>query len=70
MEWVQIRSWHQVLTPTRVPDRYVTLCGRRALGPTVPGMPAGKSCEVCLRNAEWLRESEDDPAVAQVDPTT
>lgn len=36
---IRIRSWHLVLTPTRIPDRYRTLCGRNAFGPTVAEMP-------------------------------
>lgn len=49
IEWVRIRSWHAVLTPTRLPSTYKTLCGRRGSGDTVTGLPAGKSCESCLR---------------------
>lgn len=49
ISYVKIRSWHAVLTPTRVPDTYKTLCGRRASGDTVTDLPAGKSCEACLR---------------------
>jgi hypothetical protein len=47
--WVRIRSMHAILTPTRVPDRYVTLCGRTASGDTNDDLGAGKSCETCLR---------------------
>jgi hypothetical protein len=48
-EWVQIRSWHAVLTPTRVPNRYRTLCGRTAEGQAFHTLPVAKSCETCLR---------------------
>ena len=47
--YVKIRSWHAVSTATRVPNNYVTLCGRRANGALEPDLPAGKSCESCLR---------------------
>ncbi len=49
MTWVLIRSWHAVATPTRVPGRSRTLCGRNAFGTPVDELPAGKSCESCLR---------------------
>lgn len=49
IEWVQIRSWHAVATATRVANTYKTLCGRRASGAAEPELPAGKSCESCLR---------------------
>lgn len=49
-KWVFIRSWHAVRTPTRMFNTYVTLCGRRATASlTADELPAGKSCEVCLR---------------------
>ena len=50
--WVRIRSWHAVrLTlPTRA-GAYATLCGRLvpAHADTSDTLPAGKSCETCLR---------------------
>lgn len=49
MTWVLIRSWHAVLTPTRVSGRYRTMCGRTAFAEPVDDLPAGKSCETCLR---------------------
>jgi hypothetical protein len=49
MIWIRIRSWHGVLTPTRVPNSYRTLCGRTAHGTPADDLPAGKSCESCLR---------------------
>lgn len=54
--WIRIRSWHAVLTATRVPDRYVTFCGKRATGQLRETRPGGKSCESCLRNLEWASE--------------
>lgn len=52
MGYVQIRSWHIILTPTRVPNTYTTLCGRRASGRTATELPGtGKTCETCLRLA-------------------
>ena len=50
-KYVQLRSWHVVLTPTRAINGYRTLCGRNASGPTVNKLPAGRSCETCLRIA-------------------
>ena len=49
MTWVLIRSWHAVKTATRVPGRYLTVCGRTAFSDPVDELPAGKSCESCLR---------------------
>jgi hypothetical protein len=51
--FIKIRSWHEVRNPTRVPDTYVTLCGRRASGPTLAEFPGDeKTCETCLRIGE------------------
>ena len=51
MKYVRSRSWHVVLTPTRMFHTYRTLCGRtlvtRATSPTLP--LGDKSCETCLR---------------------
>jgi hypothetical protein len=50
VRWVKIRSFHIVLTPTRVPDTFATLCGRRAAGPEVDDRPGSeRTCETCLR---------------------
>ncbi len=51
MTWVRIRSWHGVRTATRVPGRFVTLCGRQASSLRVVDLlPLGeKTCESCLR---------------------
>jgi hypothetical protein len=50
IRWVQIRSWHAVDTPTRMFDTYKTVCGRRVATTDVrDNLPAGKSCETCLR---------------------
>jgi hypothetical protein len=49
-QWFQIRSWHAVLTPTRVPNTYLAVCGKRGKGPIVDALPLeDKSCENCLR---------------------
>lgn len=52
MNWTYVRilSWHVVLTPNRELIGYRTLCGRYAIGPPVDTLPAGKSCESCLRS--------------------
>lgn len=48
--WVKIKSWHRVKTPTRVPDTYVTFCGKRAEGQALETFPSyEKTCESCLR---------------------
>lgn len=50
VEWVAIKSWHAVKTPTRMFNTYVTLCGRKAVGDTRDSLPGGeKTCESCLR---------------------
>ncbi len=54
--WVQIVSWHAVRNYTRVPGRVVTACGRISEGPIRATLPAGKSCETCLR----VTAREDD----------
>jgi hypothetical protein len=49
-EWIKIRSWHIIKTATRVPGRYVTLCGKSAYGQAQPDFLEGdKTCESCLR---------------------
>ena len=47
--WVHIKSWHAVRNMTRVPGRVVTVCGRSVTGDLIDALPAGKSCESCLR---------------------
>ena len=54
--FVQVRSWHIIRSWTRVPGRARTLCGLSVVtqgegkvNATAPGLPAGKSCETCLR---------------------
>ena len=48
--YVRIRSWHVVLTPTRMFDTYRTLCGRTVTTrDTRDELPAARSCESCLR---------------------
>jgi hypothetical protein len=50
MGWVRIRSWHAVKTYTRTPGGVLTLCGRSVImRPVVDTLPAGRSCESCLR---------------------
>jgi hypothetical protein len=49
VKWVQIRSYHAIRTWTRVPRQYITYCGRSASGREFDDLPAGKSCELCLR---------------------
>lgn len=49
MVWVKIKSWHAVRLTRSIEPR--TLCGRKASGDAevVDTLPAGKSCESCLR---------------------
>ena len=51
-QWVKIRSFHAIrlVHPTRS-NAYGTLCGRTvpADADVVDTLPAGKSCETCLR---------------------
>lgn len=50
MTYVRIVSWHVLRTWTRLPGMALTLCGRRIQDPeTAQELPAGKSCETCLR---------------------
>lgn len=70
--YIKIRSWHIVRTPTRVPDTYVTVCGRTATGTTIDYLGEGRSCESCLRytitaidNSEPL--PEDDASTQPVE---
>lgn len=53
-QWVQMRSWHAVETPTDRVRTFQTVCGRKAvigrdeqLQETIPGTE--KTCERCLR---------------------
>jgi hypothetical protein len=49
VEWIKIYSWHIVRGPLRMPERYLTLCGRQVTG--VPAADYGNeaTCESCLR---------------------
>lgn len=49
--YVQIRSWHVLSTWTRVPNVFVTLCGRRGSGDSALSFGDDKTCESCLRIA-------------------
>jgi len=49
IKWVLGRSWHAIASPARVENRYKTMCGRVIYGDVVAKLPAGKSCENCLR---------------------
>ena len=47
--YVKIRSWHILKTWTRVPNRFITLCGRGGYGESADSFGDEKSCETCLR---------------------
>lgn len=64
--YVRIRAWHIVKTPTRMFDTYVTLCGRRATGETVDALPAGSSCEACLRIARRQTDAQQEADSATI----
>ena len=49
MEYVKLRSWHIVRTWTRVPGRFITLCGRMGSGTSSMTFGDEKTCESCLR---------------------
>lgn len=50
MTWVRIISWHAVKLASDRVGRTWTLCGRRVEhADIVDVLPAGKSCETCLR---------------------
>jgi len=72
-QFVLIRSWHAIRTPTRAFDTYQTVCGRTAVSTDVRDvLPVNRqTCETCLRivirrdeqDAERVKftpESEDD----------
>jgi len=43
IRFARIRSWHALRADGK------TRCGRIATGPTSDTLPAGRSCETCLR---------------------
>jgi hypothetical protein len=48
VQWVKLRSWHALRPDTHFAA--ATFCGRAAEGiEVVDKLPAGKSCELCLR---------------------
>jgi len=55
VKWVKIRSWHAVARaalsrdPAMAGYLWATQCGRLAHGVPVDELPAGHSCENCLR---------------------
>jgi hypothetical protein len=61
--WVLIRSWHVLRHDSAV----ATLCGRTAdhYAPVSDEMPAGKSCETCLRAV--ARKADTPPAYPDTD---
>ena len=59
-QYIQIRSFHIVATPTRQINGYRTLCGRNANGSPVDVLLAARSCETCLRLATRAADPEDD----------
>lgn len=62
-------SFHVVLTPTRVPNTYRTLCGRTLTGDVMDALPAARSCESCLRIVARQDDKlpEDDGSTAPVE---
>lgn len=49
-DYIKIKSWHIIKTPTRMFDTYITRCGLKAVGNTANDLPLGeKSCESCFR---------------------
>jgi hypothetical protein len=67
MSYVLIRSWHVVLTPTRMFDTYRTRCGRTVVTKdTRDDLPMGeRSCETCLRLAVRAEESPANDEVGE-----
>jgi len=57
-QWIQIRSWHAVRLLSDRVGRTWTLCGRSTESTIVDRLPAGRSCESCLR---ILARAEDRP---------
>ncbi len=66
-DFVQVRSWH--IARERAFDPTVTLCGLKVRSHPFPGehqasgyaleLPAGKSCEACLRIFARTPQDED-----------
>ena len=50
VKWVQIRSWHAVKAQDEPEGWATTYCGRAVAGLAVDALPAGRSCESCLRS--------------------
>jgi hypothetical protein len=67
-QFAKIRSWHAIRTPTRVPDTYVTVCGRMVVALTLRDvLPAGeRTCETCLR----LIVRHDEQVIQRAKPNT
>ena len=49
--YVKLKSWHILRTWSRVPGRFITLCGRVGTGDVVADFGDEKTCETCLRIA-------------------
>jgi hypothetical protein len=49
LTWVKIRSWHCVRLFSDRIGRTWTVCGRSTESTIVDKLPAGRSCESCLR---------------------
>ena len=47
--WVRVISWHGIRIPSPIEGVIVTMCGRVAVGEISNTLPAGKTCESCLR---------------------
>lgn len=57
-QWIKIKSWHAVATPTRVSRTYQTVCGKQAAGDPVDDLPGTeKSCERCLQIVQRRTEA-------------
>lgn len=49
--YVRIKSYHILRTWTRVPGRFITLCGRQGNGDAELTFGDDRTCESCLRIA-------------------
>jgi hypothetical protein len=79
-QFAKIRSWHTIRTPTRVPNTYLTVCGRMVIALTLRDvLPANeRTYETCLRLivrrdeqvAQRAKPNTDEPFEREDDAST
>jgi hypothetical protein len=67
LQFVRIRSWHVVRLWSDRVGRTWTVCGRSIQNADiVDTLPAGKSCETCLRISARAADVQPEPENAEV----